>query len=199
MELVIFWAITNLLKFILEKHIVTIHGSRVDRTREAVLLRNVEKIKFFKNKTVFGDWWTCLHETNRDGRGLMCLYFGCEVFFLFTFVAMYGSRSGQVPCLWVLWFSGVGNLLCYSSMCSFRGVLYFGFSCTFCWMSLRSGVTSVLFISSGAFILDLWKLYTQEMSLQNIWWRFGFQVLFIHPLESIGFLEVKVHSLFWLW
>ena len=30
------------------------------------------------------------------GRGLVCLYFGCEVFFLFTFVAMYGSRSGQV-------------------------------------------------------------------------------------------------------
>jgi len=29
----------------LEKHIVTIHGSRVDRTRDAVLFRSVEKIK----------------------------------------------------------------------------------------------------------------------------------------------------------
>ena len=57
--------------------------------------------------------------------------------------------------------------------------LVFWLSCTFWWMSSRSGVTSVLFIFSRAFILELWKLCTMERSLLKIWWRFGFQVPFI--------------------
>ena len=33
----------------------------------------------------------------------------------------------KLSCLWVLWIKDVGNLLCYSSMCSFRCFLFFGF------------------------------------------------------------------------
>ena len=69
-------------KFILEKHIVTMHGYRVDKCQKAVPLTSVRKLSY-KNK--FDGCWT-----------------------------------------WLV-FSDVGILLCYSSMCSFRWVLVFGF------------------------------------------------------------------------
>ena len=57
---------------------MTIHGSRVDRTREAVLLRNVEKIKFLKTKLCLAIeepvFLKQIVMERQVGRGLMRLY-----------------------------------------------------------------------------------------------------------------------------